>query len=134
MLWLEKYKPKSFKDITSHPEIVSMLKSYTLESIPNLIIHGQNGHNKKTLLYSLIGHLYGKYPEPKQKTIEMKINATTINVNYLESDEMIEICPSDYNYRDRHVVQSIIKDMAQTRPILSMFGAKKEINQDNYHR
>lgn len=125
MLWIEKHKPRSFGEITSHREVVSMLESYTLDTVPNLIIHGQPGHNKKTVLYSLIAHLYGKYPTPKQKSAEMDVGSTKIDVGYLESDEMVEICPSEYGYRDRHVVQRIIKDMAQARPILGMFGSKK---------
>jgi len=127
MIWIEKYKPRSFAEIASHPEVVSMLQNYTLENMPNLIIHGQHGHNKKTTVYCLIEHLYGKYPELKQKTIEMDIGTTKLEVDYLESDEVIEICPSEYGYRDRQVSQNIIKEMAQTRPILSMFGGKKPL-------
>lgn len=125
MLWIEKYRPRSFSEITTHGEIVRMLSAYTIESVPNLIFYGQTGYNKKTLLYSMIAHLYGTRPEPKQKTVEMKVNSNTLVVSYLESDEVIEISPSEHGVRDRHVVQNIIKDMAQTRPILSMFGAKK---------
>jgi replication factor C subunit 3/5 len=126
MLWLEKYRPKSFDEITTHLEVVDMLKAYNLETLPNLIIHGQPGHNKKTLLYSLIGHLYGKHPAPTQKSTEMTINSNTITVNYLESEEMVEIRPSEYGNKDRHVVQYIIKEMAQSRPILSLFGSAKK--------
>lgn len=125
MLWLEKYRPHSLDDVTSHPETVSILRAYTLESVPNLVFHGQAGHNKKTLAYCLIAHLYGEYPELKQKSIEMKINSTTQTVSYLESNEVVEICPSEYGIRDRHVVQSIIKEMAQARPVLGMFGVAK---------
>lgn len=125
MLWIEKYKPKSFSEITTHRDTVEALEKYTLSTIPNLIIHGQNGHNKKTILYSLISHLYGKYPEPKTRTREIETGSTAMLVTFLESDEMIEICPSEYGYKDRFVVQSIIKEMAQSRPIASLFGAVK---------
>lgn len=125
MFWLEKYKPKSLDEITSHKEVVEMLSVYTIESIPNLIIHGGIGHNKKTIAYALMKQLYGKYPELQQKSIEMDVNNTKIDVNYLESEEIIEICPSEYGFRDRHVVQNIIKEMAETRPVLSLFGEKK---------
>lgn len=125
MFWLEKHRPKSFKEITSHLEVVKMLEKYNIENIPNLIIHGHNGHNKKTITYALMEQLYGKYPSLHHKTIEMEINSTKIDVNYLESEEIIQICPSEYGFRDRHVVQKIIKDMAETKPVLSLFGAKK---------
>lgn len=125
MLWIEKHKPRSFEEVTSHREVVSMLESYTLDTVPNLIIHGQPGHNKKTVLYSFISHLYGKYPNPKQRTMELDVGTAKIEVSYLVSDEMVEMCPSEYGHRDRHVVQKIIKDMAQTRPVLGMFGAER---------
>lgn len=125
MLWIEKYKPKSFSEISTHNEIVSMLDKYTLETIPNLILHGQLGHNKKTILYALISHLYGSYPTPISRTIEIEAGATKLTINYLESEEMIEICPSEYGYKDRYVIQSIIKEIAQSRPILGFFAPKK---------
>lgn len=125
MLWLENYKPKSFSEFVSHGEVISILEKYTLESIPNLIFHGQTGHNKKTTLYALIAHLYGTYPSLTTKTIEIEAGSTKLTVNYLESDEMVEISPAEYGHRDRYVVQSIIKEMAQTRPILGFFDSKK---------
>lgn len=124
MLWLDTHKPRSFDEITSHGEVKEMLSRYSLDSVPNLILHGQDGHNKKTILYALIAHLYGTYPKPTRKTVEMKINGAIQTVDYLESDEMVEICPSEYGNRDRHVVQHIIKSMAETRPVMSLFGER----------
>lgn len=125
MLWLEKYRPGSFDEVTTHRDIVSILQKYTLDTVPNLVFHGQPGHNRRTLLEALVGHLYGKKADLKKKTIELQINATSLTVSYLESEEMVVISPSGYGNKDRHVVQHIIKEMAQTRPILSLFGAKK---------
>ncbi|KAI4292637.1 replication factor C subunit 3/5 [Pancytospora philotis] len=125
MLWIEKHRPKTFAEITTHAEVVRKLQTYTLESVPNIVFHGQPGHNRRTILYALVGHLFGQQTELKQKSMEIKHNSTTISVSYLESDEVISITPSDYGNRDRLVVQSIIKEMAQTRPILSMFGAHR---------
>ncbi|ELA42769.1 uncharacterized protein VICG_00084 [Vittaforma corneae ATCC 50505] len=125
MLWIEKYKPKSFSEITTHKEVVSMLDKYTLETIPNMIFHGQIGHNKRTILYALISHLYGSYPSPTTKNIEVEAGSLKVMVDYLECNEMVEFCPSEYGYKDRYVVQSIIKEIARCRPILGLFGAKR---------
>ncbi|KAI5177593.1 replication factor C subunit 3/5 [Pancytospora epiphaga] len=125
MLWLEAHRPKSFDDITSHKEIVNILQSYTLESLPNLIFHGQPGHNKRTMLLALIKHVYGSNPVLVQKSIELKIPSGTLTVNYLEANEMVEISPSEYGTKDRHVVQGLIKEMAQVRPLFSLLGDKK---------
>lgn len=126
MIWFEKYKPRNFESLKSHHEVVSILDKYTLENIPNLIVHGQPGHNKRTMLYCLVEHLYGKYPSPVAKTTEIEAGSSKITVSYLESDEIIEIYPSEYGYKDRFVVQSIIKEMAQTKPILSMFSSSNK--------
>lgn len=126
MLWIEKYRPVAFEEIKSHKENCEMLQKYTLETIPNLIIHGQPGHNKKTMVYALLRHLYGSYPEFATKTMEVETGATKTLINYLECNEIVEICPSEYGYKDRYVVQGVIKEIAQSRPILSLFSTRKK--------
>jgi len=125
MIWIEKYKPKSLAEVISHTEVASMLSKYTLDTIPNLIVHGQIGHNKKTIVYALISHLYGTYPTLITRTIEIDAGSSKITVTYHECEEMVEICPSEYGYKDRYVVQGIIKEIAQAKPILSLFGSRK---------
>lgn len=125
MLWIERYKPRTLPEVTTHKEIVSVLDKYTLETIPNMVLHGQIGHNKRTILYALVSHLYGAYPSLTTKTIEVEAGSSKIAVEYLECNEMVEICPSEYGYKDRYVVQSIIKEIAQSRPIIGLFGAKE---------
>lgn len=125
MLWIQTHRPKSFAEITTHSEIINLLNKYTIKDIPNIIFHGQPGRNKKTILYALINHLYNKYPEPVLKKTEIKIGSQSLVVNYFESDEIIEISPSDYGTRDRHVIQNLVKHIAESRPILSLFGYKE---------
>ncbi len=126
MLWLEKYQPKTFEECTTHNEVISLLKTYSLENVPNLIFHGNSGFNKKTLMYSLFKHLYGEYPLLQTKTVELDINSTKMEVSYLESNEMIEINPSEYKFRDRQIIQEIVKRMAETKPIMGYFSKKVE--------
>lgn len=126
MIWIEKYRPKSFDKIVGREEISNVLKSYTLETIPHLILHGMPGHGKKTALLCLVNHLYGESPEMKVRTVEVLSGVKKIEVSYMESDEYVEISPSQYGYHDKAVIQSIIKEMGQTKPILSMLkGTKK---------
>lgn len=103
-----------------------MLNKYTLDTVPNIVLYGQIGHNKKTLLYALIAQLYGAYPSLSSRSIEVEAGSSKIPVTYYESDEVVEICPSEYGYRDRYVVQGIIKEIAQTKPIMSLFGSKRK--------
>lgn len=125
MLWIETHKPKSFSEMTSHLEVINKLRNYTIEDIPNIIFHGQPGHNRKTLVYALINHLYKKYPEPVSKNSEIIINSKNITINYLETENMVQITPSEYGTKDRHVIQNLIKKMVESRPVLSLLGFKR---------
>ncbi|KAI5148684.1 replication factor C subunit 3/5 [Enteropsectra breve] len=127
MLWVEKYKPRKFDDFTTHKENINALKCYKLENLPNLIVYGGADNNKKSIIYALIEQMYGKYPSMVSKNTELKINSTVIQISYLESDEVIQICPSNYGFRDKYVVQHLIKEMVQTRPIMSMMKQSTSI-------
>ncbi|AFM99171.1 replication factor C small subunit [Encephalitozoon hellem ATCC 50504] len=126
MIWIEKYRPKSFDRVVGREEISSVLKSYTLETIPHMILHGRSGCGKKTTLLCLVNHLYGGSPETKVRTVEVVSGTKRIEVSYMESDEYVEISPSQYGHHDKAVIQSIIKEMGQTKPILSMLGGAKK--------
>ncbi|ADM12399.1 DNA replication factor C small subunit [Encephalitozoon intestinalis ATCC 50506] len=125
MIWIEKYRPTSFDKVVGRDKISSLLKSYTLETIPHMILHGKSGHGKKTTLLCLINHLYGGNSEPKIRTVEVLSGTKKIEVSYMESDEYVEISPSQYGHHDKAVIQNIIKEMGQTKPILSMLSRAK---------
>lgn len=125
MIWIEKYRPTCFGEMVGKEDTIGMLARYSLESIPHLIIHGHPGHGKKTILLSLVNHLYGYVPKTRVRSMDIQSGAKKLEVSYLESNEYIEICPSDYGRQDRAVIQSVIKEMGQTRPILSMFTGSK---------
>jgi len=125
MLWLEKYKPRDFNSMTDHTEIISILQKYNIHNIPHLIFHGKSGSGKKLIAYNLIKHLFGQISVPNVRTSEVKAGSRMIEVNFLEANEFIEISPSDYNFQDKIIIQSIIKEMAQSRPVMSFFSTKK---------
>ncbi|KAL6122885.1 DNA rep factor C subfamily [Nucleospora cyclopteri] len=125
MLWTEIYKPKLLTEIKTHSQVKQILSKFTLQNMPNLIIHGQPGSGKKTLLYAFINKLYGSYPEMKEVTQEIDNNSTKMEINYLESGETVIINPSGYKTRDRLVIQSVVKKIAETRPISSFFSKSK---------
>lgn len=132
MIWIEKYRPKDFSEIEYHTELISILKSYTIQTMPNLIFHGLSGHGKKTLLYSLISFLYktdtsGDSAPKLKKTEVITPSSKTIEVSFLESDEFIEINPSEHGIYDRLVVQTVIKQVAETKPMLNFFKQKEDL-------
>ena len=126
MLWSENFKPRKFEEIISHSEIVTILESFTIKNVPNIIIHGFNGSNKRTILFAFLQKLYGCTPVFKKVTQELQINSSTVEISYLQSEELILMNPSIYKYKDRVVVQHIIKTFAETKQISSFFD--KRIN------
>ncbi|TBU02711.1 small subunit of DNA replication factor C [Hamiltosporidium magnivora] len=127
MIWSDKYRPDTFEELGEHSKVGTLLKCYTINSLPHLIIHGDCGHGKKTILHCLITHLYGKKPVPRLKEIQLETaSGKVIDVSYVESDEYIEVSPSEYGYQDKLVIQTLIKQLAQTKPILSFLNQKKE--------
>lgn len=128
MLWSEKYRPLNYDSINGHYNTIEMLKKYDLTTIPHLIIHGGSGFGKKTIVLALLKNLYGITSKLQVKTTEVQTSSKTLEVTFLESNEYIEICPSAYNFQDKLVIQSVIKEMAQCKPVMSFFSKKKEMS------
>ncbi|KAM0672876.1 small subunit of replication factor C [Ordospora colligata] len=122
MIWIERYRPTRFEDMDGRKQIVNALKGYTIENMPHIIMHGQSGSGKKTALMCLISHLYGEAPEMRPRTIEVTSGSKKLEVAYTDSDGYMEICPAKYGHHDKAIIQGVIKEMGQTKPILSMFG------------
>ncbi|ORD95093.1 DNA rep factor C sub [Enterospora canceri] len=124
MLWTRKYAPNDLNNFKTHNEVVSVFRSFTIDTVPNLVIYGSSGSNKKTLVYALARKMYGKELELRRVNHEIQINSTKIEISYMESNEVIVINPSAYKNRDRVVVQHIIKKAAESRPITSFFSSR----------
>ncbi|ELQ75308.1 Replication factor C, subunit RFC3 [Trachipleistophora hominis] len=126
MLLDQKYQPKTLDDIQFNRKHASNLKNFTLSTIPHLIVHGRPGCGKRTLVYAFINHLFGKQPKTHHRSIEVVSSSDKkITISYVESEEYVEICPSDYNFKDKDVIQDVIKKMAETKPILSLISRTK---------
>ncbi|KRH93853.1 Replication factor C, subunit RFC3 [Pseudoloma neurophilia] len=120
----EKYKPVYLKDIKFN-EVGNILQGFSLETIPHLIVYGKTGSGKRTLVYALINHLFGKIPKVHHRDLEIETaSKKKFNISYKEANEYVEICPSDYDFKDKDVIQDMIKNIAETRPILSLISNK----------
>lgn len=129
MLWIEKYRPATFASMENTTQAAELLQRYSVNTIPHIVISGAPGHGKKTVLYCLINHLYGARPSMKLKKVDIVTSTNKkIEVSFLESEEFVEIDLSEYGYQDRIVVQTIIKQIAQTKPMLSLFRKNSCLN------
>jgi len=88
-----------------------------------VLFYGPPGSGKKSLVLALLSTIFG--PGAHKTKVEQKtwkIDATStrkIEVDLMtqSSNYHIEINPSDAGYKDRYVVQEVIKEMARSRPI-----------------
>ena len=59
--WVEKYRPKDLKEVTSQEDVISSLKrSLETKNIPHLIFFGPSGCGKTSTILALSRELFGK--------------------------------------------------------------------------
>jgi replication factor C small subunit len=93
-IWIEKYRPKTLKDIVGQKDIVDRLQSYVeAKNLPHLMFAGPAGTGKTTSAIALARELFGE---------NWRSNFNELNA----SDE-----------RGIDVVRGKIKDFARTAPI-----------------
>jgi replication factor C subunit 3/5 len=96
---------------------------------PHILFYGPSGAGKKTLVLALLREIYGPgveriKVEAKQWKIESGSRKIEVDLTLLSSNHHVEMNPSDVGaYKDRYIVQEVIKEMARARPI-GVDGAK----------
>ncbi|EGG15115.1 replication factor C subunit [Cavenderia fasciculata] len=130
MLWVDKYKPTSLDHMDYHPDLSLHLKNMIKSSdFPHLLVYGPSGAGKKTRIMAILKEVYGP------NCLKLKIDHRTfkhpstnknLQVTTISSPYHIEINAGEAGSNDRLIVQSIIKEIAQSPPIdSSVFGAFK---------
>jgi len=106
-----KYLPKTVDDYNFHPDIQNFLKTLKNKDLPNLIIYGQEGAGKKSLLSIL-------FPEKKTKTIKsIKYNSKTIEYTIYNSKYTIEIDSKELKIYNKYLLQQVIKGISETKRV-----------------
>jgi len=124
MLWIDKYRPHALEECESiNATHANHLKLLAREGdCPHLFFYGPSGSGKKTLVLGLLREIYGSGAEKvklENKTWKIQQGERNIEVELatMSSNHHVEMNPSDAGSKDRYVVQEVIKEMAQTRPI-----------------
>jgi replication factor C subunit 3/5 len=116
VLWVDKYRPHSLEKLSLHPELTARLQRLVDGSdFPHLLLYGPSGSGKKTRVNALLRCLFGAGAEKVRvvhKTVKLKSRA--VEVATLQSNHHVELTASEAGHNDRHVVQEIIKEIAQT--------------------
>ena len=104
-----------------HIETNSLLRKVASSAdFPHLIIYGPTGAGKKTRALAVIRELFG--PGAEKVTVgskELSGPSSKFTVALVSSSYHLEIAPGDLGNKDAIVVQTLIKEAAQTPPPIS---------------
>ena len=116
VLWVDKYRPHTLEKLSLHADLTARLQRLVDGSdFPHLLLYGPSGAGKKTRVNALLRCLFGAGAEKVRvvhKTVKLKSRA--VEVATLQSNHHVELTASEAGHNDRHVVQEIIKEIAQT--------------------
>ncbi|KAI5815688.1 P-loop containing nucleoside triphosphate hydrolase protein [Pyronema omphalodes] len=119
-LLVDKHRPRSLEALHYHEDLSQRLKALANSGdFPHLLIYGPSGAGKKTRIVATLKELYG--PGAEKIRIDSRIFTTTSNrkieFNIVSSNYHLEITPSDVGTYDRVVIQSLLKETAQTQQV-----------------
>ncbi|KAF2076752.1 hypothetical protein CYY_001941 [Polysphondylium violaceum] len=121
MLWIDKYKPSSLDSMDYHLELSQNLKNMiTSGDFPHLLVYGPSGAGKKTRIIAILKQIYGPNAlklKIDHRTFKHPSSSKSIQITTISSLYHIEINPGEAGSYDRIVIQTIIKEIAQSPPI-----------------
>ncbi|KAF8430225.1 P-loop containing nucleoside triphosphate hydrolase protein [Tirmania nivea] len=120
MLLLDKYRPRALENLDYHDNLSVRLKALANSGdFPHLLVYGPSGAGKKTRIVATLRALFG--PGVEKIKIDSRVFTTTTNrkleFNIVASVYHLEITPSDVGNYDRVVIQSLLKEVAQTQQL-----------------
>ncbi|RKP32856.1 P-loop containing nucleoside triphosphate hydrolase protein [Metschnikowia bicuspidata] len=119
-LWVDKYRPKKFTQLSYLQLITESLKSLaSTGDFPHLLVYGPSGAGKKTRIYATLNELFGAQVEKLKIDVKTFTNSSNrkLEFNVLSSQHHLEITPSDMGNNDRVVIQDLLKDVASTEQV-----------------
>lgn len=111
-LWMDKYQPKSLKELDFNPTVKEILSSLAKKNdFPHLIFYGPEGAGKKTRIHAFLEEVYGPGVHKVNTEIrELKVNNSHIEFGITSSNYHIELCPSECENQDKVIIQKVIKE------------------------
>ena len=113
----EKYSVKNFSDFDEeisekYKTIINVLSSITTENLPNMILCGNPGSGKKSLLCSFFKNT------PKEKYInEYKHNSKIFEYITYRSNQFLELDIYELFIYKKYILKNIIKDYVKTKRV-----------------
>lgn len=134
VLYVDKYRPTKLDKLTLHPHVTARLKKMVAAgNFPHLMFYGPSGGGKATRIAALLREIYGPGAEKIKvayKSFQVAVGKSskkTIEINTIASNHHIQVTPSDVGRNDTHVVQYVIKEIAQTHNVSASSRAFKVV-------
>ena len=123
MLWVDKHRPRSLKDLSYHENVTKRLVRLAENSsnMPHLLFYGPSGAGKKTRIMALLKEIYGVGVERLRldKRTFRTPTKRDVDLHMICSNYHVELNPGSVGLDDRFVVQDVIKEMASNKSITS---------------
>jgi len=117
-MWTEKYRPKSLDEIVGQEEVVRRIQGFVKEkTIPNLLLWGQKGTGKTSLVYALAKELYGEFYDENVMLIETS-DFVEQRKKWLKEDKRFK-----FFYNEQKSAIDIFKEMIREYAALSPINA-----------
>ena len=113
----EKYKINSFNNFDDeikdrYKNILTVFNSLSKENLPNILLYGNSGSGKTTILYSFFNN------EKKKKNIfSYKTNTKTIEYILYTTKNFIEIDLKEFGIYKKYILRDIIKNTIYTKKV-----------------
>ena len=120
-MWVDAHRPKTLDAMDFHKPLSKQLKRLVAAGdFPHMLIYGPSGAGKKSRVMALLREMHGASVERvKVEHRSFKFNSSNVELTLLSSAHHIELNPSDAGIRDKDVVQVLIKEIAQSAPVLT---------------
>ncbi|GKT31647.1 replication factor c subunit 3 [Aduncisulcus paluster] len=113
VLWLDKYRPQTIKDLDYQKESFERLGDLVSgNDFPHMLFYGPPGAGKKTRIFSLLNKVFGHSVDKLWVERRKVKEGSEQSIAIISSPYHIELNPSDAGRNDRLVVSEIIKEMA----------------------
>ena len=132
VLWVDKHRPKQLDGLHYHKPLAEQMKRMVAAGdFPHTLVYGPSGAGKKTRIMAMLRELHGPSVERvrvEHRTFKFNNSSTQTDLTVLSSAHHIELNPSDAGIRDREVVQEVIKEIAQSAPVIKAGAASDGVS------
>jgi len=120
---IEKYRPKTLKDIVSHEEILKTINIFVeKKSIPHLLFHGPPGTGKTSCILSIARMMYGE----NFRKMTLELNASDDRGINIVRERIKEFC-NTLNISSKAGVKLVILDEADMMTSAAQFALRRVI-------